>query len=281
MTKARPQKTTSTGQMLADIDRLQLHYRAKEAEYEATLRSVGLQKGWSVLDAGCGAGNFLPLMAELVGQNGHISALDLTPENIEYVKSLVTELEFLCPIESRTGSVLSLPYEDNTFDAVWSANVVQYLTEEEMRQCLSEAYRVIRPEGLIAVKEVDVSIFQFRPLDPVLVWHLLEAGRSHITQIEGFFRGTRLPTWLREAGFINIKPETTIYERWHPLSPTETEYIGSNLNFLASLAEKVDVAEREKEIWREIGKAPEQLMEHPDFCYRSMHVLAVGQKPVV
>jgi len=281
MAKADPNKTTSTGHMLADIDRLQLHYRAKKTEYEATLRSVGLKKGWKVLDAGCGVGSFLPLMAELVGKDGHISAIDLAPENIEYVESLVAEKEFSCSIEPRVGNVLSLPYEDNTFDAIWSANVIQYLTEEELGLCLSEAYRVIRPGGLVAVKEVDVSIMQYQPLDPVLVQHVFEAGRGQFTQVEGYFRAIRLPTWVRATGFINIRPKTTLYERWHPLSPIEQEFIGNNLAYVASLAEKVEITEEEKEIWREIGKAPGHLMEHPDFYFRTMHVLVVGQKPAV
>ena len=54
----------------------------------------------------------------------------------------------------------------------------QYLTEEDLSLCLSEAYRVIRPGGVVAIKEVDASIMQYQPLDPVLVQHLFEAGRG-------------------------------------------------------------------------------------------------------
>jgi arsenite methyltransferase len=47
------------------------------------IRSVGIKPGWRVLDAGCGGGSFLPLLAELVGKDGNVSALDPAPENIE------------------------------------------------------------------------------------------------------------------------------------------------------------------------------------------------------
>lgn len=278
MAKADPEKTVSTGHMLADIGRLQLHYRAKQAEYEATLRSVGVRQGWRVLDAGCGIGSFLPLMAELVGKDGFIAAMDLAPENIEYVEYLIAERRFACPIEPRIGNVLSLPYSDNTFDSVWSANVIQYLTEEEIRLFLSEAYRVIRPGGLVAIKEVDVSIMQYHPLDPLLVQHLFEAGRRKFTQVEGYFQAIKLPALVRETGFVHIRPKTTLYERWNPLRPVEKEFIGNNLAYLANLSEKVAIAEEEREKWREIGKAPENLMEHPDFYFRTMHVLVTGQK---
>ena len=87
------------------------------------IRSVGIKSGWGVLDAGCGGGSFLPLLAELVGSSGHISAYDLAPENIEMVDSLVENRQFPCAIETRIGNLTSLPYEDNRFDAIWCANI--------------------------------------------------------------------------------------------------------------------------------------------------------------
>ena len=46
----------STGHILADAGWLGTHFEACRPEYEAMLRSVGLQPGWRVLDAGCGSG---------------------------------------------------------------------------------------------------------------------------------------------------------------------------------------------------------------------------------
>jgi ubiquinone/menaquinone biosynthesis C-methylase UbiE len=105
------------------------------------------------LDAGCGGGGFLPLIAELVGSKGHISAIDLAPENIERVDALVENSQFPCAVDTRVGNLTSLPYEDNRFDAVWCANTTQYLTNDELSQMLAEFRRVVRPGGLVAVKK--------------------------------------------------------------------------------------------------------------------------------
>lgn len=43
----------------------------------------------SALDAGAGNGVFLPLMADLLGADGHIEALDLAEENVEAIESLI------------------------------------------------------------------------------------------------------------------------------------------------------------------------------------------------
>ena len=47
-----------------------MHFESARHEYEDSLRYVGIERGWKVLDAGCGDGAFLPLMSELVGAKG-------------------------------------------------------------------------------------------------------------------------------------------------------------------------------------------------------------------
>ena len=72
----------STGLVLTNAALLDVHFEACRPEYEVMLRSVGLQPGWRVLDAGCGSGSYRPLIAEAVGPTGAIAALDLAPENV-------------------------------------------------------------------------------------------------------------------------------------------------------------------------------------------------------
>ncbi|QLQ04643.1 MAG: hypothetical protein HZY76_00075 [Anaerolineae bacterium] len=73
--------TTSTGHAPAAAW-LDAHYLAGQPEYEAVLRSAGFQAGWRVLDAGCGGGSYLPLLGDLLGPDGRLSAVDLAPENV-------------------------------------------------------------------------------------------------------------------------------------------------------------------------------------------------------
>ena len=100
---------TSTGHELSEGSYLDGHFEAMKPEYETMICSVGIKSGWRVLDAGCGSGSFLPLLAELVGSSGHISAYDLAPENVGMVDSLVENGQFPCSIETRVGNLTSLP----------------------------------------------------------------------------------------------------------------------------------------------------------------------------
>ncbi|HMP41000.1 MAG TPA: class I SAM-dependent methyltransferase [Roseiflexaceae bacterium] len=139
------------------------HYAVCRTMYEAMLRAVGIQPGWHVLDAGCGSGSFLPLIAELVGPGGAITAFDLDPENVARVEALRARLDV--PVDVQIGNATNLPYPDNTFDAIWSANVIQYLKGDELAQMLHECVRVVKPGGIVAIKESDTTILQGYPLE--------------------------------------------------------------------------------------------------------------------
>ncbi len=139
----------STGQVGTEGGFLDAHFEACRSEYEAMLRSVGLQPNWRVLDAACGAGSFLPLMSTLLEPSGSISALDLAQDNVAAVERRINNGEFTCPVVARIGSLTSLPYQDEEFDAVWCANALEYLDDEELVRALEEFVRVLRPGGVL------------------------------------------------------------------------------------------------------------------------------------
>lgn len=271
--------STTAGHRLSGGSHLDIHYLALRQEYDATLRAAGLRPGWSVLDAGAGNGVFLPLMSELLGPQGHIEALDLAPENIQAIEALIADRRFACPIRTRIGDITALPYEARAFDAVWSANVVQYLDDKELTGTIGEFRRVVRPGGLVAVKEIDISVWQYQPQDPKLIWRLLDALSDDV-QMSGAMRGTRVAAWFRAAGLENVSAITTLAERRQPLRPVERDYICNNLKFLAGLARTRDLSEADRREWRAIGEQPERLLSDPGFCYREMWVLSLGTVPV-
>jgi arsenite methyltransferase len=230
------------------------------------------------LTRGAGNGVFLPLMAQLLGGEGRIEALDLAEENVDAIRDMIESQPFACPVNARTGDITAPPYETNAFDAVWSANVIQYVDDDQLTRAVGEFSRVVKPGGLVAVKEVDISVWQYQPLDPKLLWRLLEA-LSDDTQMSGAMRGTRVPSWFRAAGLEKVSAITTLAERRQPLRPVEYDYIRNNLGFLAGLARTRDLSEADRLQWKEIGDDPERLLSDPDFCYREMWVLSLGAVP--
>jgi SAM-dependent methyltransferase len=108
--------------------------------YEAVLEKIGAGQGTELLDAGCGAGLAAQIAA---GRGAVISGLDATPQLLEIARGRVSNGEFA------QGDLESLPYADDTFDAVVGFNSFQYAANP--RVALEEARRVARPGAPVTI----------------------------------------------------------------------------------------------------------------------------------
>ena len=271
----------STGQKMVEAGWLDLHYQASRTEYEAMLRAVGMEKGWAVLDAGAGSGSYLPLLSELLGGEGVIHAVDLAEENVAAMRSLLEETPLQCPVEVVLGSVLELPFADASFDAVWCANTVQYFQPEDWPAIVAEFRRVLKPGGLVAIKEFDDVGLHFGPFDPVLVSRLLEILRgTGLLLGAGSMATVELPGFLRAGGFGEVRFQSFVGDFQPPLSPVQREFLTSALALYAGLAERAGLPEEELARWRRcIGdpESPDYILNSPDFYFRELHGLATGR----
>jgi SAM-dependent methyltransferase len=273
---------SSMGHNLASTDWIDIHFLAMQPEYEQMLSWVGIQSNWQVLDAGCGTGSYLPLMTELVGNGGKVSAVDLAPENIRVVEERAGQGRWSAPVDARVGSILDLPYADQSFDAVWCANTSQYLSDTELLTMLQEFRRIIRPGGLIAIKEYDITAQQMQPTTPMLFLHLHEAlcrmgDKGHCY----CFRTLSLPHWLREVGLIELRQKPTLIVRSQPLRLVEKELMGAFIENYVGKAEQADLPSEELDLWRKLTEldAGDHIIHHPDFQYRCIQTVFVGQVP--
>lgn len=245
------------------------------------LRSVGLQRGWRVLDAGCGRGNYLPVIAAAVGPTGAIAALDLAPENIGAAQQSLAAWGLPTPVTTHIGTILALPFPDDTFDAIWCANTTQYLTGGELMAALGEFGRVVRPGGLVAIKEGASQHLLYAPADPLVYVRLVDALRDRFVSFAGVLRSPEMRRRLEEAGFDAVWQRTTLIERWAPLGPFERERIRTSLVSLAEIAARDDVAIplRDKAFWskQRDPTSSDHLVNQPDLYWCEGHVLAVGR----
>ena len=280
----RVEHETSTGQALSGAGWLDRHFEACRPEYEEMLRFVGVPSGAQVLDAGCGSGGYLPLLSELVGPGGSVYALDLAPENVTLVEDRRASGELPRLAGVRAGTLTELPYPDGTFDALWCANTIQYLGDAEVDAALAEFGRVVRPGGIVAVKDVDVSLARLYPADPFLFPHLCEASLQanfDDAHARGSVRGRELRRWLERSGLLEVRQRTVMIERWAPLRPVERRFFADWLSHLAGLAEERPVPEGDLATWRAFGDpdSPGHPLDRPDLYACEGQVVAVGRVP--
>jgi SAM-dependent methyltransferase len=160
-----------------------------------------LHPGMDVLDAGCGVGSIALDLAPTIAP-GRIVGIDLDPEQIELARKTAAERR-IENVEFTTGSVLELPFDEATFDVVYANAVLFYLREQ--KPALVEMRRVLRPGGLAAVSDDDVSTVAVSPDWPELELapRLFEMAVAHEGGNARYSRHLR--TLMLEAGFARTE----------------------------------------------------------------------------
>ena len=275
---------TSTGHHLSDASYIDLHFEVNRPEYTDIVNRVGFEPGWHVLDAGCGSGSFLPLIADIVGPDGALTAVDLAPENVEVADSRLRKWDLPCATRILEASILELPFEDDSFDAVWCANVTQYLTDDELVQAIAEFRRVTRPGGLIAIKDVLSALVTVEPAPAGIIHEsVAEEARQGGVQARGAIRSWNLTRYLERAGLESVTQEASVIERRAPLSQETRELYAAYLRFMGEEAHQLSVSDEFLRFWsRQLDtSSPEAVVNHPDFYFVERQTLAVGRVPDV
>ncbi len=110
-----------------------------------------IKSGETVLDVGCGAGFDLIVASRMVGQDGKVCGIDLTPEMAEKAERNLRQYG-VQNHDIQIAGAESIPYPDNTFDVIISNGVLNLspLKEKSFR----EIYRVLRPNGRLQFADI-------------------------------------------------------------------------------------------------------------------------------
>ena len=104
-------------------------------------RESKILKGKHLLEIGCGMGYD---SLEFLKRGVQVTATDLTPNAVKMTRQHF-EVEKVKAEDVRTANALDLPFDDNTFDAVWSNGVLH--ATGDTRRAIQETRRVLKPGG--------------------------------------------------------------------------------------------------------------------------------------
>ncbi len=157
-----------------------------------------LSPGEIVLDLGSGGGIDVILSAKRVGPKGRAYGLDMTDDMLALarenkLKAGIENVEFL------KGEIENIPLPDNMVDVVISNCVINLSGDKD--RVLSEAFRVLKPGGRLAVSDVVIrGVVPHNVRKSMELWVGCIAGALE----EGEYRQK-----LAAAGFQNVDLEVT------------------------------------------------------------------------
>jgi demethylmenaquinone methyltransferase/2-methoxy-6-polyprenyl-1,4-benzoquinol methylase len=238
----------------------------REPVIRSAIRALQLPSGSRGLDAGCGIGHQALFLAEAVGDAGHVTGLDLSPEVLVYAKRNVKRSGLSEKIIFKEGDVNDLPFNDDTFDWAWSMDCVGYLPQESV-PLLRELARVVKPGGIVAI--LAWSSEQLLPGYPVL-----EARLSSTTAGIAPFTAGKKPGWhflralgwFHDAGIKEPSAQTFVGDAFAPLTE---DFRGALLSLFQMRWPGVEEELTEEE-WAEyqrlcLPESPDYIVNQPDY----------------
>ena len=110
-------------------------------------QSLNLQPGERVLEIGYGTGNSVVNLAKLVGPEGEVCGLDVSPGMKSVAEKKLAEAGLAGSVHLSVGDARSLPYDDGSLDAVFMSLTLELFPLDEIPNVLAEIRRVLRTGG--------------------------------------------------------------------------------------------------------------------------------------
>lgn len=176
-------------------------HAGRTAEDSAPHLLPHLEPGMRLLDVGCGPGSITIGLARRVASPdglGQAIGIDRAEEVVAQARSLA-EREGVGNVTFETGNIYDLQYDDDAFHVAHAHQILHHLADPVA--ALRELRRVVRPGGLVSLREADYRAMSWHPQSAELEqWLRVYDSISRANGAEPN-AGRHLLSWALDAGF--------------------------------------------------------------------------------
>jgi SAM-dependent methyltransferase len=187
--------------LVAHQDRVNAQAPIQRYKHQA-YAMLELQPGDSVLDVGCGGGDDVRALAQMVGASGRAIGVDRSEAMVAQAQARSAGSGLSA--EFRTGDAYRLDFPDRVFAASRADRVLHHL--DDPARALRELARVVRPGGRVVVSEPDFDTFVIDHPNRGLTRRLLTVFATGAARNGGL--GRHLYALFGEHGFTDIRVES-------------------------------------------------------------------------
>ena len=180
------------------IDRLE--YRGSDPTFvrmrERYLDQMGLGRKARVLDLGCGTGVVSRALAEREGSTLEVVGIDVSQALIGAAQQLAAAKRLDDRIEFRVGDSHALEEPDHSYDFVIAHTLLSHVVDPAA--VISEASRVVRPNGIVAVFDGDYASLSYGSGNATMNAKMVNGILAAIVANPNVMR--QIPTFLKDIG---------------------------------------------------------------------------------
>jgi ubiquinone/menaquinone biosynthesis C-methylase UbiE len=231
-----------------------------------------------VLDVGCGTGGNAAYLTKTIGCR--VTGVDISELMIERANKRVEDLELEDRLSFYVGDAYNLDFLDETFDAVLTVFVSQFL---DLENAFSEFVRVLKKGGFLGVNEM----YRASNVPAELVERVDNAEQVFIELTDLPFKLRSQEKWRQGfdyAGFDNVSVETFSDFIDVNRGLAMIEDFGGWLNLFTILWKTAALGLRSKKIRERYGKinrGKRVMLSDKKTSKYFGYVLGVGKKPVI
>jgi ubiquinone/menaquinone biosynthesis C-methylase UbiE len=169
------------------------------------LAAADLRSGERVLDVACGTGVIARLAAAAVGPTGTVAAIDVAPDMIDVARA--TPAPSGAAIDWHVGDAISLPFEDDAYDAVVCQMGLMFMSDRP--GAVAEMRRVLAPGGRLVVNTPGSIQPPFEVLERAIVDNISPDLAAFVRAVFSMHDPDEVATLLREAGLRDVTANVT------------------------------------------------------------------------